>query len=70
MRVNSSESGGGANGTNLPCTHNRLSLKKGKEDIFKRRNSNVQKAHEKMFTISDHRGNANQNDTKIPPHPC
>jgi hypothetical protein len=28
------------------------------------------KAHEKMLTISGHKGNANQNHTKIPPHPC
>jgi hypothetical protein len=25
---------------------------------------------EKMLTISGHKGNANQNHTKIPPHPC
>jgi hypothetical protein len=24
----------------------------------------------KMLTISGHKGNANQNHTKIPPHPC
>jgi hypothetical protein len=24
----------------------------------------------KMLTISSHKGNANQNHTKIPPHPC
>jgi hypothetical protein len=29
-----------------------------------------QKAHEKMLTISSHKGNANQKHTKIPPHPC
>jgi hypothetical protein len=23
-----------------------------------------------MLTISEHKGNANQNHTKIPPHPC
>jgi hypothetical protein len=28
------------------------------------------KKHEKMFTISSHKGNANQNYTRIPPHPC
>jgi hypothetical protein len=28
------------------------------------------KKHEKMLTISGHKGNANQNHTKIPPHPC
>jgi hypothetical protein len=27
-------------------------------------------AHEKMFSIPDHKGNANQNRTKIPPHSC
>jgi translation elongation factor EF-Tu-like GTPase len=41
-----------------------------KQNFFKRRNSNGQKAHEKMLTISGHKGNANQNHTKIPPHPC
>jgi hypothetical protein len=30
----------------------------------------VKKSHEKMFTNSSHEGNANQNHTKIPPHPC
>jgi hypothetical protein len=30
----------------------------------------AKKAHEKMFTISIHKGNANHNHTKIPPHPC
>jgi hypothetical protein len=30
----------------------------------------AKKTHEKMLTISSHRGNANQNHTKIPPHPC
>jgi hypothetical protein len=28
------------------------------------------KTHEKMLTISGHKGNANQNHTKIPRHPC
>jgi hypothetical protein len=28
------------------------------------------KTHEKMLTISVHKGNANQNHTRIPPHPC
>jgi hypothetical protein len=35
-----------------------------------RRNSNGQKTHEKMLTISSHKGNANKNHTKIPLHPC
>jgi hypothetical protein len=30
----------------------------------------AKKAHEKMLTISSHKGNANQNHTKILPHPC
>jgi uncharacterized protein YjgD (DUF1641 family) len=30
----------------------------------------AKKTHEKMLTISSHKGNANQNHTKIPPHPC
>jgi hypothetical protein len=30
----------------------------------------VKKTHEKTFTISDYKGYANQNHTKIPPHPC
>jgi hypothetical protein len=28
------------------------------------------KKREKMFTIPGHKGNANQNHTKIPPHSC
>jgi hypothetical protein len=28
------------------------------------------KKYEKMFTITGHKGNANQNHTKIPPHSC
>jgi hypothetical protein len=28
------------------------------------------KTHEKMITISSHKGNPSQNHTKIPPHPC
>jgi hypothetical protein len=30
----------------------------------------AKKTHEQMFTISSHKGNANQNHTKIPSHPC
>jgi ribonucleotide reductase beta subunit family protein with ferritin-like domain len=30
----------------------------------------AKKTHEKMLTISSNKGNANQNHTKIPPHPC
>jgi hypothetical protein len=28
------------------------------------------KKHEKVLTTSSHKGNANQNHTKVPPHPC
>jgi hypothetical protein len=41
-----------------------------KQNFLKRRISNGQKTHEKMLTISGYKGNANQNHTKIPPHPC
>jgi hypothetical protein len=30
----------------------------------------AKKTHEKILTISSHKGNANQNHIKIPPHPC
>jgi hypothetical protein len=36
----------------------------------KRRNSNGQNTQEKILTISNHKGNANQNHTKILPHSC
>jgi hypothetical protein len=29
-----------------------------------------EKSHEEMLNISDHKGNANQNHAKIPPHSC
>jgi hypothetical protein len=32
------------------------------------KNEGSQKTHEKMLTILDHKGNANQTHTKIPPH--
>jgi hypothetical protein len=38
-------------------------------NFLKRKNSNSQKTHEKVFTISSHKGNADQNHTKIPLHP-
>jgi hypothetical protein len=38
--------------------------------IFQRRNPNAQKTHEEMLTMPDHKGNANQNHIKIPPHYC
>jgi hypothetical protein len=39
-------------------------------NFFKGRNTNSRKTHEKILTIPGHKGNANQNHTKIPPHPC
>jgi hypothetical protein len=30
----------------------------------------AKKTHEKMLTTSGHKGNANQNNIKIPTHPC
>jgi hypothetical protein len=41
-----------------------------KQNFLKRRNSNGQKKREKILTISSHKGNSNQNHTKILPHPC
>jgi hypothetical protein len=35
----------------------------------KEENQVAKKTHEKMLTISSHKGNSNQNYTKIPPHP-
>jgi hypothetical protein len=37
-----------------------------KQNFFKERSSNSKK---KMLTIPGYKGNANQNHTKIPPHP-
>jgi hypothetical protein len=38
---------------------------------FSKEEIQMAKKHmEKMLTISSHKGNANQNHTKIPPHPC
>jgi hypothetical protein len=39
------------------------------QNFLKRRNSNGQKTQEKLVTICSHKGNENQNYTKIPPHP-
>jgi hypothetical protein len=30
----------------------------------------AKKTHEKMLIITGHKGNANQNQVKIPPHSC
>jgi hypothetical protein len=38
-------------------------------EFFQKKKFKWPKRHEKMLTISGHKGNANQNHTKIPPHP-
>jgi hypothetical protein len=38
--------------------------------FFKGRCPNSLKTHEEMLNIPGHKGNANQNDIKIPPHSC
>jgi hypothetical protein len=37
---------------------------------FSKEEVQMAKPHEKMLIIPGHKGNANQNHTKIPPHPC
>jgi hypothetical protein len=37
---------------------------------FSKEQIQMAKKHEKMFSISSRKGNANQNHTKIPPQPC
>jgi hypothetical protein len=37
---------------------------------FKWLNKQTNKNHEKMLIIPSHKGNANQNHTKIPSHSC
>jgi hypothetical protein len=37
---------------------------------FSKEEIQMAKKHEKMLIISGHKGNANQNHTKIPPHRC
>ena len=36
--------------------------------FFQRRNANCQQTYEKMLNITNHQGNANQNQTEIAPH--
>jgi hypothetical protein len=37
---------------------------------FSKEEIQMANTHEKMLTISSHKGNANQNHIKIPLHPC
>jgi hypothetical protein len=39
-----------------------------RQNFFKEEVQMVKKTHEKMLTIPGHKGNANQNHTKIPTH--
>jgi hypothetical protein len=39
-----------------------------KQNFFKGRNPNGEKTDEKMLIIPGHKGNANQNHSKIPSH--
>ena len=38
--------------------------------FFRRRHTDGQQAHEKMLSISNHQGNANQNHNEMSPHIC
>jgi hypothetical protein len=40
------------------------------EQFFQRKKSKWQKTQEEMLNIPGHKGNANQNHVKIPPHSC
>jgi hypothetical protein len=52
------------------CTTKEMVTKMKRPPTENEGNSNGQKTHEKILTISGHKRNANQNYTKIPPHPC
>jgi hypothetical protein len=41
-----------------------------KQNFSKEEVQMAKKTHEKMLTIPGHKGNANQNHTKIPSHSC
>ena len=38
--------------------------------FFQRRHTNGQQVDEKMLSITNHKGNANQNHNEISPHTC
>jgi hypothetical protein len=42
----------------------------GVTELFQRRNPNGHKAHEIMLIVPGHKGNVNQNHSKIPPQTC
>jgi hypothetical protein len=39
-------------------------------ELFQRKKYEWPKPHEEMLTIPDHKGNADPNHAKIPPHSC
>jgi hypothetical protein len=41
-----------------------------KEETQMTKKGKKKNTHEKILTILGHKGNANHNHTKIPPHPC
>lgn len=48
-----------------------LKMGKGPEQtFFQIRHTNGQQVYKKMLNITNHRGNANQNHSKISPHTC
>ena len=38
--------------------------------LSQRRHTDGQQIHDKMFNVTTHQGNANQNHSEIPPHTC
>ena len=40
------------------------------QTFFKKRHTDGQQAHEKMFNITNYQGNASQNHNEISPHIC
>ena len=44
--------------------------KRPKQTFLQRRHTDGQQAHEKMLNITNHQGNANQNQNEISPHTC
>ena len=44
--------------------------KRTEQPFFQRRQTNDQQVHKKMFNVTNHQGNANQNDNVVLPHTC
>jgi hypothetical protein len=49
---------------------NELNRVFSKEEVQMVKNKKTKKTHEEMLNIPCHKGNANQNHIKIPPHAC